>query len=56
MKQSIINSDRHVSTTLPKHGPALGSRFFSSPHITPNTYLHLRISVNCRLLFRIDNR
>jgi uncharacterized alpha-E superfamily protein len=30
MKQSIINNDRHASTTLPKHGPATGCRFFFS--------------------------
>jgi hypothetical protein len=28
MQQAIINSDNYVSTTLPKHGPALGYRFF----------------------------
>jgi len=44
MKQSIINSDRHVSTTLPKHGPAPGSRFFLHHTLHP-THITIFVSV-----------
>jgi len=44
MKKGIINRDRHVSTTLPKHGPASGCRFFL--HQTSNpTHISIFVSV-----------